>query len=581
MIKKFGLALLTFGVLGLSNEKEPIQDDRNEILVNWHNDQGEKKIFKIDDEEINNGKERVHSKTFLQKYSRLSCSPSATASDDLSSFIGSGSESGSGTILGGSSSCSSSTGSGYGSGNLGNYGGYSSGSGCCDSGSGNCYGSNYLGNDYGAGCATGGYGAGDYGAGCASGYGTGVGAGAGYGYGSADCGSGYGASCGVGDYNGYGNNSGYGAVAGAGVGAGSLYGAGAYGGQNAGYAGYNDNFRGAGISSEGILGTRAYNGNRYYDSASLANTNNLSYDQLCRLLNQERARKVDNQNARSFLRGSKGRFNNQKYDNKSQIDKICKENERDCLVDACNSAKIANNDIRNDKYSCDEDNLKENELKTNHNLLKSADVKNEHLNMNEKARDNLHSHKRIVCEFDKLEHFKKCCENCKDAEKGRRANVNKANNINKNQKSKEGKKTHDTRFSSNLNVNQNRDKNEFNYDAKDRNLYNKKIIRYRDSCASDNDYTKANTDSASCDSDDAKAYSNSCKDEASDVCDKKDAVLNYDANCANRNANDKYARRNILRQDRDQEYPILERGGCDDEICGDDYNTCDDEGCNQ
>jgi len=574
MIKKFGLALLTFGVLGLSNTKEPIQDDRNEILINWHNDQGEKKTFKIDDEEINNGQERVHSKTFLQKYSKLSCSPSSSESGDLDSYIRSGCGDSGATLGGSSSSCSSSSGSsGYGSGcgNLGSYGDYNDRAGCYDKGYG-CYGSNYLGNDYGAGCAAGGCASGDYGASLGSGYG--YGAGAGYG---AGCGYGSGAGAGYGAAAGCGYDSGYGAgnLVGDGYGYGAALGAGAgfYGGQAAGYG--QENFRNNGYNTNGILGNRAFNGNQYHDAANLVNRNNLSYDQLCKLLNQERARKIDNQNARAYLRGSKGSFDTSKYDNAHQIDKVCKQNERDCLVDACNSAKIVNNDYRNDKYTCDQNNLRENELRTNDNLLKSANIKNEALNMNEKAKDNLHSHKRIVCEFDKLEHFKKCCENCKDAEKGRRANVNKANNINKNAKAKNNKRTKENRFKDNNTVDQSRDKDEFNYDAKDSNLSNKKIIRNKDYCDSNNDYTNYNTDAASCDSNDAKAYSNQCSDNARDVCDRKDAVKDYDSNCANRNSNDRYARRNNLKVDRDQDYPVPNRGGCYDDVC--DYDTCDDE----
>ncbi len=68
-MKKIGLGIV-LGAFGLSNSLNTPQDDGASILINWSNNKGEKKVFKIDDMEQDNGNEKIHSKTLLQKYVR-------------------------------------------------------------------------------------------------------------------------------------------------------------------------------------------------------------------------------------------------------------------------------------------------------------------------------------------------------------------------------------------------------------------------------------------------------------------------------------------------------------------------------
>lgn len=520
--------VLFFVVLGLSIANEPIQDDRNEVLINWHNDQGEAKSFKIDDVEKDNGHEKIHSKTLLQKYYKTSSAPCGGSSLGSSSAFTS--DSGNFGSLQGSSS-------GYGS--SGSIGSSSVSSGC-GSGSGcdynNCGSCNNYGCSSGNSCA--GYGGNDYGLGCATG--------------------------------GYSSNTGYGSGAlntafGSGIrGGDSAYG---YGSGSAAYgAGFGGNYGGC----SGVLGTRDYNGVGYYDGASCGNGKDLSYEQLCKLINKENAARCNRANARKYLRGNKAARDSKNFNSGSQIDKVLKENERNCLIDACDAAKIASGDSRNDNCYRDQQNSHANEMKRIHNLVKSADRKNEHLNMNEKAKDNLHSHKRVVTEFDKLEHFKKCSENCKDAEKGRRANVNKANAINKNQRRRKGHSNRRNRFRGNSSANQKRNKNEFNYYDTNNRICNNKSLRNKRICDSDNDYTNADSSAASCASDENRSCSNSLRNANSCKYGKYDKCTDYDYADRNRNCRDRIARCNRNRENRDVEYPYVDEG------CGDGYEGCND-----
>ena len=521
-MRKYGLALITIGALGLSQATKPIIDDRNEVLINWHNDDGERKVFKIDDLEKDDGEERIHSKTLLQKYTKSS------------------------------SSCSPSCGSSHGS--CGSSSNSCSDGGCALGGS--C--SNYGGDDYGAGCATG------YGSGKGSRYGSGYGSGYASGYGS-----GYGSGNRSGAYGGSGNRSG--AFAG---------GSGTYGAL-VGQSGFRNN-QGSLRGDNGILGTREYNGEGSYDGCSSGKANDLSYQQMCHLLNKDKRDKIKRSNARAYLRNNKAAKDNKNYSNGSQIDKLCKANERDCMIDACDSAKVANGDKRNDNCFANREACRANEMKKSHNLVNCANRKNEHLNMNEKAKDNLHSHKRVVTEFDKLEHFKKCSENCKDAEKGRRARVNKANNVNKNQRSRKGHRTHNSRFKNKNDVRQQRNKDESNYCDKNNKLSNRKYLKNKDICNSNDNNVNSSADAASCANDERKAYSNDCNDE--NVCKyrKNDNVVDYDQNCRNRNSIDRYNRCNADRQNRDQIYPAplgpCNNGGYNGGRYNDRYNggRCDD-----
>jgi hypothetical protein len=71
-MKKISLGIV-LGALGLSNSlKANPQEDGASILINWSNNKGESKVFKIDDVEKDLGHEKIHSKTLLQKYVRTS-----------------------------------------------------------------------------------------------------------------------------------------------------------------------------------------------------------------------------------------------------------------------------------------------------------------------------------------------------------------------------------------------------------------------------------------------------------------------------------------------------------------------------
>lgn len=69
----FGIVI---GAIGLTKSIKPIQDDKASISINWSNDKGETKVFKIDDIEQDLGNEKIHSKTLLQKYVKQSTYPS-------------------------------------------------------------------------------------------------------------------------------------------------------------------------------------------------------------------------------------------------------------------------------------------------------------------------------------------------------------------------------------------------------------------------------------------------------------------------------------------------------------------------
>ena len=517
-MKKLAIALLTMGTLSISKSiKKPLQDDRNEISIKWHNDKGERKVFKIDDIEKDDGQEKIHSKTLLQKYVRTSFSPC---------------EGGEGNFLGSSSSC-----------NTGN----------CFSSS-NCNNNNYGNYNYGGD---------DYGAGCASGYGA---YGNGYGYSSGSgCGNAYG-NIGNEYAEGnafFGNNNNAGGFA-----YGNGFGYDAYGNslENNNLGGFANNYQGSLLGDRscgsGVIGTRNYNGNGYYDGSASGKNNNLSYQQLCNLANLNKADQLQRQNARNFLRKNNASKDNKNFATANQINNILKENERDCLIDACDSAKIANGDIRNQNLSANQENSRENEIKRIHDIVNCADRKNEHLNMNEKAKDNLHSHKRVVTEFDKLEHFKKSSENCKDAEKGRRANVDKANDINKNQRRHKGDRSKNFKCEGKSNLDQLKDKNELNYKDADSSIANRKYLKNNALCNSDNGSTNANSDTASCNSDANGACSYSCGDENCFKYGRQNELVDYDNCCDSSDYKGRYGRNVDDRENRNAEYPVIE-GGCD------------------
>jgi len=77
-MKKISLGLV-LGAIGFSNAINPPNEDGASILINWSNNKGEKKVFKVDDIEKDLGNQKIHSKTLLQKYvktSRAGCSRS-------------------------------------------------------------------------------------------------------------------------------------------------------------------------------------------------------------------------------------------------------------------------------------------------------------------------------------------------------------------------------------------------------------------------------------------------------------------------------------------------------------------------
>ena len=343
-----------------------------------------------------------------------------------------------------------------------------------------------------------------------------------------------------------------------GYGYGNGYDSGAYGGRAGEISlnGYGDNNLVGDLNygRNPNLGIGAFYRNGNYDRANCLNTNNLRYDQLCNLLNKERASNINKNNARCYLRGNKEDHNNIKNDYGFQIDKICKENERSCFNDACNSAKISNGDIRTDKCFSDKINNNSNGFKKTNDIINLANRKNGCLNMNEKARDNLHSHKRIVCEFDKLEHFKKCCENCKDAEKGKRCNVKKANNINNNLKNKIDMKTNNSTYCDNNNQCNSRDDNEFNYCNGNNNNYNRNNITNNHYSDSDNNLTDEDYNCGAYCNSDERTNSNSFEDGSCEKYGKKDINIDRDFNCVDKNHRDTVENSNCLRKNRN-EYP--------------------------
>jgi len=88
-MRKISLGLV-LGALGFSNTlKVNPKEDGASILINWSNNKGEKKMFKIDDVEKELGNEKIHSKTLLQKYyrtSKPSCSYSKSCGKRSDSF---------------------------------------------------------------------------------------------------------------------------------------------------------------------------------------------------------------------------------------------------------------------------------------------------------------------------------------------------------------------------------------------------------------------------------------------------------------------------------------------------------------
>jgi hypothetical protein len=71
-MKRISLGIVLSAV-GLSNSlKVAPQEDGASIRINWSNNKGESKVFKIDDVEQDLGHEKIHSKTLLQQYCRTS-----------------------------------------------------------------------------------------------------------------------------------------------------------------------------------------------------------------------------------------------------------------------------------------------------------------------------------------------------------------------------------------------------------------------------------------------------------------------------------------------------------------------------
>ncbi len=78
-MKKIGLGLV-LGAVGFSNALHTPQEDGASIKINWSNNKGEKKVFKIDDYEKELPHEKIHSKTLLQQYVRTTCRPNCSVS---------------------------------------------------------------------------------------------------------------------------------------------------------------------------------------------------------------------------------------------------------------------------------------------------------------------------------------------------------------------------------------------------------------------------------------------------------------------------------------------------------------------
>ncbi len=70
-MKKIGLGIV-LGAFGITKSLNNLKDDGATISINWSNNKGEKKLFKIDDIERQNGNQKILSKTLLQKFIRTS-----------------------------------------------------------------------------------------------------------------------------------------------------------------------------------------------------------------------------------------------------------------------------------------------------------------------------------------------------------------------------------------------------------------------------------------------------------------------------------------------------------------------------
>jgi len=370
---------------------------------------------------------------------------------------------------------SSSCGSGYGF--------KGRGSDSCGSGYGK-YGGKYFGRGAGV-CSTDGYydrGYG-FGRGYGRGYGSGYGRGYGRGYGSGYYGSGYG--------HGYCDND------------------------SEGYFGDEDIFCGSGPS---------YRGGYARGRGHLVGRNDLrgkylSLEDAAALLGCERERKIAASNTNKGENNAKCSDSGSKYLDKDCMvhKKLCRENDcNDCNIDSgkdfnkrkCSSA---------DKANCDNDHHYF--IKKSHSKLNCRNGKKEKLCMNTNNLDKNCSDGKLLEEFDKLEHFKKCAKGHKENLTGNDCTVKKSNNVHN------CKDTHSLACHKNKKNKASKDrasadsKESCDYHEHDRRNKNSRNNKIGKECKLENDLTKAGKYDSEKDTE--------CNRENSKgiACEKKDRLL--------------------------------------------------------
>ena len=202
---------------------------------------------------------------------------------------------------------------------------------------------------------------------------------------------------------------------------------------------------------------------KQYNKSQDKKVNQLCLEDLLKLykLKKEKANAENCQNASIDKNSYKNNLSKYLKDDSAQAQACNKERELSC--EKKDNFKKMNRNSETDKKDKTKARRHSLECKKSHNLMNINHKKNDNLLMKENNKDNLHSNDKVVEEFDKLEHFKKVCERCRSASKERDANVNKNECLDKQQKQHNGQQTKEKRSKNNLRSNKDSASNDFDY----------------------------------------------------------------------------------------------------------------------
>ncbi len=296
------------------------------------------------------------------------------------------------------------------------------------------------------------------------------------------------------------------------------------------------------------------------------NIKKVSLDDLQKLLKLNKNSK-DNLNVQKKS-ASKFRKNQQisKFLKDAECKNVKNNNERKASCDYKNAFKNTKKRAHNKTKQNDKERQHSLEAKKCHNVVNLNHKANEALLMKEQDKDNLHSNDRVVEEFDKLEHFRKVEERCRNASKSRAARVKKHQDLDKCQAQKQAQKHKERR---------NKDKRCFNLKKNNDCFYNLD----KDNCNRNSNYLK---DENECKADKLrersfsyKSAKSTCSADEKNICQDKKDTLDL-VNKKNKKYNDKkkicidddencYKRKNS--KFRSNEDKFFNKDACFNDVC--------------